>query len=53
MKLTKRIQRLRDESYSAKVRLSAERAEIITDFYRENAGKYSTPVLRAMALREI
>jgi formate C-acetyltransferase len=43
-----RIQRLRRESVNAKPSLSVERARLVTGFYRENAGKYSTPVLRAL-----
>lgn len=44
-----RVNRLRTESYETPVKLSAERAVLITDFYRDNIGKYSTPVMRAMA----
>ncbi len=43
-----RIRRLRRESINAKPSLSIERARLVTDFYRENAGRYSTPVLRAL-----
>jgi len=43
-----RIQRLRQESLKAEPRISIERAQLVTEFYRENAGKHSTPVLRAL-----
>jgi pyruvate formate-lyase/glycerol dehydratase family glycyl radical enzyme len=47
--MTERVSRLREESYQAEVSLSTERAELITEFYRENIGKYSVPVMRAKA----
>lgn len=47
--MTERVNRLREESYQAEVSLSIERAELITEFYRENIGKYSAPVMRARA----
>lgn len=48
-----RIERLRKESFEAPVTLDHERARIITEFYRENFGKYSVPVTRAMAFRDL
>jgi len=48
-----RIERLRNESFEAPVMLDHERARIITEFYRENFGKYSVPVTRAMAFRDL
>ncbi len=42
-----RVSRLRQESYETPVTLSTERAELVTDFYRENMGRYSVPVMRA------
>ncbi|HDQ92684.1 MAG TPA: formate C-acetyltransferase/glycerol dehydratase family glycyl radical enzyme, partial [Synergistetes bacterium] len=50
--MNERIERLRAESFEAEVSLDHERAEIVTDFYRENFGKYSVPVTRALAFRE-
>ncbi|MEN6478986.1 MAG: trans-4-hydroxy-L-proline dehydratase [Anaerolineales bacterium] len=44
---TDRVNRLRQQSIDAKPTISIERARLMTDFYRENLGKYSTPVLRA------
>jgi len=51
--MTKRVSRLREESYRAEVSLSTERAELITEFYRENIGKYSAPVMRAKAFQHL
>jgi formate C-acetyltransferase len=43
-----RIQKLRHESTFTKPSISIERALLTTAFYKENAGKHSTPVLRAL-----
>jgi formate C-acetyltransferase len=43
-----RIQRLRRESIGAAPSISIERALLVTEFYRENAGRHSTPVMRAL-----
>ena len=48
-----RIQRLRKLSFETEPTLSIERALIETIFYRENYGKYSVPVLRALNFLEI
>ena len=45
--MNKRIKYLREKSFNATPLISIERALIETQFYRENAGKYSLPVLRA------
>jgi pyruvate formate-lyase/glycerol dehydratase family glycyl radical enzyme len=47
--MTERVARLRDESYKAKPVLSTERAELITEFYKSDHGRYSVAVLRALA----
>ena len=47
-----RIQKLRDISVNTPVHIDLERAKIETDFYKENDGKYSIPVMRAMVLKE-
>ncbi len=44
-----RTERLRRESLDAVPTLSAERAELLTAFYRENLGRHSKPALRARA----
>ncbi len=43
-----RISKLRTESFEAQPSISIERALLETSFYKENSGKYSLPVLRAM-----
>jgi len=45
--MNERIKRLRQISIEAEHTLSIERALIETEFYKENFGKYSIPVLRA------
>ena len=51
--MNERIQKLRKLSFEAEPSLSIERAVIQTNFYKENFGKYSTPVLRALNFLEI
>tara|TARA_R110001583_G_scaffold163880_2_gene316348 strand:+ start:2522 stop:4975 length:2454 start_codon:yes stop_codon:yes gene_type:complete len=51
--MNKRIQKLRKLSFDAEPSLSIERALIQTEFYKENFGKYATPVLRALNFLEI
>ena len=51
--MNERIARLRERSFETRPSISIERALILTAFYRGNAGKYSAPVLRAMAFREL
>ncbi len=46
--MSTRVERLRKESFEAQPSISIERALLETEFYRENSGKYSLPVLRAM-----
>jgi len=48
-----RIQRLRKQSVETPESLSIERALITTRFYKENYGKYSEPVMRALNFLEI
>ena len=42
-----RTARLRQESLDAIPTISAERAELLTEFYRANLGRWSVPVMRA------
>nr|WP_319401946.1 trans-4-hydroxy-L-proline dehydratase [uncultured Carboxylicivirga sp.] len=51
--MNERIQRLRQLSVDTQPSLSIERALIETEFYKENYGKYSIPVLRALNYLEI
>jgi pyruvate formate-lyase/glycerol dehydratase family glycyl radical enzyme len=46
--MNERVQKLRKLSFETEPSLSIERAIHETAFYKENFGKYSTPVLRAM-----
>ncbi len=48
-----RVRRLKEASRDQQPSVSAERALLITAFYREHAGKHAPPVLRAMAFRHI
>ncbi|GFO64258.1 glycyl radical protein [Geomonas paludis] len=42
-----RTKRLRQESLAAEPAISAERALLLTEFYRDNEGRWSVPVMRA------
>lgn len=44
---------MRKESFETKPSFSAERALLETEFYRENDGKYATPVLRGLNFKHI
>ncbi len=46
--MNKRIQKLRKISFDATPSIAIERALHQTEFYRENLGKYSIPILRAL-----
>ena len=48
--MNERVTRLRKKSTETPITISVERAELITEFYRENIGKYPVPVMRAKAL---
>ncbi|MDR3573766.1 MAG: glycyl radical protein [Anaerolineaceae bacterium] len=49
--LTKRVEKLRQQSLNTKPSLSSERAELITEFYRQATGLESTPVKRARSFQ--
>jgi formate C-acetyltransferase len=51
--MTPRVEKLRQESFEAEPGISVERAVLVTEFYRENHGKYSTPVLRALNFKNL
>ena len=51
--MTPRTARLRQESLDAIPTISAERALLLTEFYRENLGRLSTPLLRARAFHDL
>ena len=46
--MNERIAKLRKESFETAPSISIERALLTTDFYRENDGKYSAPVMRTL-----
>jgi len=51
--MNERVQKLRKLSFETEPSLSIERAIIQTNFYKENFGKYSNPVMRGMNFLEI
>jgi len=51
--LTPRVAKLRQESFDAQPSISVERAVLVTQFYQENHGKYSYPVLRALNFKNL
>lgn len=51
--MTERTQELRRKSLEARPAVSAERALLLTEFYRDNEGKYSVPVMRALSFLHI
>jgi formate C-acetyltransferase len=51
--MNERIQKLRKQSFEAEPTLSIERALIETEFYKNNFGKYSVPVMRSLNFLEI
>ena len=48
-----RVARLRKQSFDAQPAISAERALLVTEFYRQNHGKYAVPVLRALNFKNL
>ncbi len=51
--MNERVQRLRERSVATHPSTSAERSLLMTRFYQEHLGKHATPVLRALAFREL
>ena len=51
--MTERVRLLRERSAGAEPSINAERARLITGFYRENDGAHATPVMRALAFRHL
>jgi formate C-acetyltransferase len=49
--MNERVSTLREESVRREPSISSERAELITEFYVQNEGKYSSPVMRALSHR--
>jgi len=51
--MNERVARLRKASFEAQPGISIERAVLETQFYEENEGKYSVPVLRALNFKNL
>ncbi|MEW5984865.1 MAG: trans-4-hydroxy-L-proline dehydratase [Acidobacteriota bacterium] len=51
--MTERTARLRRETLAAVPSISGERAKIVTDFYREQQGRLSAPMMRARNFYEL
>ncbi|HHW98391.1 MAG TPA: formate C-acetyltransferase/glycerol dehydratase family glycyl radical enzyme, partial [Firmicutes bacterium] len=51
--MNQRVQRLREESLTAVPYISIERAQLVTEVYREHSGKVSVPVLRALTFAHL
>ncbi|MDR1915278.1 MAG: glycyl radical protein [Synergistaceae bacterium] len=51
--MNERIESLRKESFETHPSFSAERAVLETEFYEENYGKYSTPLMRGLNFKYI
>jgi len=51
MSMSERVARLRQQSLDAVATLSTERAELMTEFYRQDLGPVSAPVRRALAFQ--
>lgn len=51
--MNERISRLRQISFETEPSISIERALLETEFYRDNYGKYSLPVLRALNFKHL
>ncbi len=54
MSMSERVARLRQQSLDAVPSISSERAELLTEFYRQNEGRMmSAPVRRALAFQHL
>jgi trans-4-hydroxy-L-proline dehydratase len=51
MAMTERVRKLRQQSLETRETLSAERAVLMTEFYRQNLGLVSVPMRRALAFQ--
>jgi trans-4-hydroxy-L-proline dehydratase len=51
MPISSRVASLRQQSLDARPSISTERAELMTEFYRQNLGLISVPMRRALAFR--
>jgi pyruvate formate-lyase/glycerol dehydratase family glycyl radical enzyme len=53
MAMTERVCKLRQQSVNAREIISAERAMLMTEFYKQNLGLVSTPLRRALAFQSL
>ncbi len=51
--MNERVKKLRDRSLASRPSISAERARLLTEFYRTEQGKHSAPVMRALSFKYI
>ena len=51
MSMTMRVEKLRQQSLETEEVLSSERAELLTEFYKQEDGLISAPVKRALAFK--
>ncbi|KPL17707.1 MAG: formate acetyltransferase [candidate division Zixibacteria bacterium SM23_81] len=51
--MSERVAQLRQQSLSAVPSISSERAELLTDFYQQDLGSMSTPMVRARAFEHL
>jgi len=51
--MNERVRKLRDISLASRPEISAERALLLTAFYREEEGRHSVPMMRALAFRHL
>jgi pyruvate formate-lyase/glycerol dehydratase family glycyl radical enzyme len=51
--MNERVEKLREQSLNAVPYISMERAELVTEVYKEYSGKVSIPMLRALAFKNI
>ncbi|HHJ52068.1 MAG TPA: formate C-acetyltransferase/glycerol dehydratase family glycyl radical enzyme, partial [Caldithrix abyssi] len=52
--MNERIRKLREQTLTAEPKISAERAKLVTEFYKSPlAGQVSVPVARALAFKYI
>ncbi len=51
--MNERTERLRRQSLDARPTISCERALLMTEFYREHAGRHAPPILRALAFQHL
>lgn len=51
--MNERVRKLREQSVTEIPRISMERAKLVTQAYKEHAGKVSIPMLRALAFKHL